>query len=308
MAGNVSAAQVLAVASKYVGMRQYDAGHQALIDRYNRVLPRPSGYRMTYADAWCDAFVTAVADEAGASALLGRECGVERHLKLCGGLGIWLGRLRPVVGDLVMFDWDGGGFADHIGFVAEVSGERFRTIEGNSNGRVERNWFVWNDWRVKGFARPRYGAGGVGSGVGSGVGDDVVDGGGAADGGAGGSGGSAGKSVETLASEVLLGLWGNAPERVRLLKAAGYDAGAVQAKVNQLMGTVVGHAGASVKRVLVSRQATRFYTGEVMDAWVRGSRFDVLEHKLVAGGQSVYLLGYQGGVIGWVKASDVKPV
>lgn len=171
----MTAKRVLEVAGKYVGAVQYGSVHRGLIDRYNRVLPRPSGYRMTYDDAWCDAFVTAVADEAGASGLLGRECGVERHIQVCRGLGIWLGRVRPLVGDLVMFDWDGGGFADHIGYVCEVAGERFRTVEGNSNGRIERNWFVWNDWRIKGFARPKYGlddvSGGGGGSGGSWAGD-----------------------------------------------------------------------------------------------------------------------------------------
>lgn len=291
MAGNVSAAQVLAVASKYVGMRQYDAGHQALIDRYNRVLPRPSGYRMTYADAWCDAFVTVVGDEAGASHLIGRECGVERHLKVCRDLGIWLGRVKPIVGDLVLFDWDSGGFSDHIGYVGEVSGERFRTIEGNSNGRVERNWFTWNDWRIKGFARPKYGsvAGGAGAGAGGGN----------------GPGRPLKQSVNELASQVLLGTWGNNPERTRALVAAGYDAFAVQKRVNELMKGHLSNASPKVKRVQVSQKAIHFYTGEVMDAWVKGSYFDVLDQKKVRG-EIIYLLGYKGGLIGWLHANDVK--
>lgn len=285
----VTAQKVVDIAGKYVGAKQYGSVHKGLIDRYNQVLPRPSGYKMTYDDAWCDAFVTAVADEAGANHLIGRECGVERHVKVCRDLGIWLGRVKPVVGDLVMFDWDGGGFADHIAYVGEVSGERFRTIEGNSNGRVERNWFAWNDWRVKGFARPQYGrvAGGV---LGEGGSDNVGK-----------------SSVNELASQVLLGTWGNNPDRTRALLAAGYDALAVQAKVNQLMNGKLPNSGPGVKRVQVSDKASLFFTGEVMDAWVKGSRFDVLDQKSVNGG-TIYLLGYKGGLIGWVKASDVKPL
>lgn len=286
--------KVLEVAAQYVGARQGGPVHRALIDRYNRVLPRPSGYRMTYEDAWCDAFVTAVADEAGVSQLTGRECGVERHIKVCRGLGIWRGRVRPVPGDLVMFDWDGGGFADHIGFVAVVSGERFQTIEGNSNGRVERNWFAWNDWRVKGFARPKYEAVGAGGGLGGGSpGKSDED--------------AKAKTIEQLAAEVLLGTWGNHPERTRALVTAGYDALAVQAKVNQLMKGVGAKPVAKVEVVVVRQSATHFYTGERMDAWVKGSRFEVLEDKLLSG-VVVYLIGYQGGVIGWVRAGDVQVV
>lgn len=291
----VTSQAVLKVAAKYVGAKQYSNVHKGLIDRYNRVLPRPSGYHMTYEDAWCDAFVTAVADEAGASGLIGRECGVERHIKLCRGLGIWLGRVRPALGDLVMFDWDGGGFADHIGYVSEVSGDRFRTIEGNSKDRVEQNWFIWNDWRVKGFARPKYlnqpsaVVGGITKGE-TGETDSVGK-----------------KTLDTLALEVLLGTWGNHPERARALTAAGYDAGAVQKQVNQRLTDDQVTKEAKFKQVQVLPLAQRFFTGELMDAWMKGSRFEVLDQKTVAK-QLVYLLGYKGGVIGWLRASDVKNV
>lgn len=43
------------------------------------------------------------------------------------------------------------------------------------------------------------------------------------------------KNVEEIAREVIKGLWGNGQDRVNRLKAAGYDASAVQDKVNQLM-------------------------------------------------------------------------
>lgn len=43
------------------------------------------------------------------------------------------------------------------------------------------------------------------------------------------------KSVEDVAKEVLAGLWGNGPTRSKKLTAAGHDAQAVQAAVNQLM-------------------------------------------------------------------------
>lgn len=43
------------------------------------------------------------------------------------------------------------------------------------------------------------------------------------------------KTVEQLAREVIQGKWGTNPERAQRLTAAGYDAAAVQAKVNDLM-------------------------------------------------------------------------
>lgn len=44
-----------------------------------------------------------------------------------------------------------------------------------------------------------------------------------------------GKTVDQLAREVIRGEWGNNPERRQRLEAAGYDYGAVQARVNQLV-------------------------------------------------------------------------
>lgn len=43
------------------------------------------------------------------------------------------------------------------------------------------------------------------------------------------------KSVDELAREVIAGKWGNDPERTQKLTAAGYDASAVQSRVNELL-------------------------------------------------------------------------
>ena len=45
-----------------------------------------------------------------------------------------------------------------------------------------------------------------------------------------------GKTVSQLADEVIAGKWGNDPQRTQKLKAAGYDASAVQAEVNRRLG------------------------------------------------------------------------
>lgn len=46
---------------------------------------------------------------------------------------------------------------------------------------------------------------------------------------------SAKKSLDVIAAEVIAGKWGNGADRVNRLKAAGYDAAAVQTKVNARM-------------------------------------------------------------------------
>jgi hypothetical protein len=51
-------------------------------------------------------------------------------------------------------------------------------------------------------------------------------------------------SVETVAHEVIAGKWGNGPDRIARLKAAGYDPAAVQAAVNAILA---GHASTPPK-------------------------------------------------------------
>lgn len=143
-------------ANKYVGVKQYSAIHQYLVAKYNEIKPYPVGYKMTCDDDWCDMFVTVMADMTNLSHLIGRECGVQRHVDIFQHKGIWLGRQYPKVGDIIVFDWEASGWADHIGFVYEVDGFRITTIEGNSNGQVAKNKFAWNDWRIMGYARPKY--------------------------------------------------------------------------------------------------------------------------------------------------------
>lgn len=47
---------------------------------------------------------------------------------------------------------------------------------------------------------------------------------------------SGGKSIDEVAREVMAGKWGNGVDRTNALSGAGYDAGAVQGRVNQLLG------------------------------------------------------------------------
>ncbi|UTR08534.1 hypothetical protein MM326_13535 [Alkalihalobacillus sp. LMS6] len=51
----------------------------------------------------------------------------------------------------------------------------------------------------------------------------------------GGGNSSSRKSVDQIAREVIDGKWGNNPSRAQRLRAAGYDANAVQRRVNQLL-------------------------------------------------------------------------
>ena len=155
--------RILRAAASLVGVRGGSAAHHQLVNDYNSVRPLPVGYAVKNSDDWCDIFVTTVFQREGLSGLIGRECGVERHIQIFKRLGIWNedGTTTPKAGDIITFNWDqnsqpNNGFADHIGIVESVSNGFIHTIEGNSNDQVRRNTYRIGHGNIRGFASPRY--------------------------------------------------------------------------------------------------------------------------------------------------------
>ena len=157
--------RVLRAAASLVGARTGSAAHQQLVNDYNSIKPLPVGYEVKMTDDWCDVFVTTVFQREGLSGLIGRECGVERHIQIFKRLGIWNenGASTPKAGDIITFNWDqdyqsNDGWADHIGIVERVENGLIHTIEGNSGavGTVKRNVYRIGHGNIRGFATPRY--------------------------------------------------------------------------------------------------------------------------------------------------------
>ena len=157
--------RVLRAAANLVGVRSGSAAHHQLVKDYNSINPLPVGYAVKNSDDWCDVFVTTVFQREGLSHLIGRECGVERHIQIFKRLGIWNedGASTPKAGDIITFNWDqdsqqNNGFADHIGIVERVENGLIHTIEGNSGvvGTVKRNVYRIGHGNIRGFATPRY--------------------------------------------------------------------------------------------------------------------------------------------------------
>ena len=157
--------RVLKAASSLIGVETGTPEHLKLVKDYNSIYPLPVGYPVKNTDDWCDVFVTTVFQREGLSHLIGRECGVERHIQIFKNLGIWNedGASTPKSGDIITFNWDqdyqqNDGFADHIGIVEYVENGLIHTIEGNSGdvGTVKRNVYRIGHGNIRGFATPRY--------------------------------------------------------------------------------------------------------------------------------------------------------
>ena len=109
---------------------------------------------------WCACFVSWCANECGYI-----EAGIYPKFAGCtsGGMawfqthGQWMdGSYTPNPGDLIFFDWDGSGDADHVGRVEKVENGRIYTIEGNSGvpDAVRQLSYPIGWWQIRGYGVP----------------------------------------------------------------------------------------------------------------------------------------------------------
>lgn len=107
-------------------------------------------------EAWCADFTSWVSKQSGGKMNNPWTPGVVAELKRSGD---WKGKSNPQPGDLVLFDWDGDGGADHIGLVEKVNADgSIGTIEGNTENPQTGVEGVWRRTRtmgtILGFGNP----------------------------------------------------------------------------------------------------------------------------------------------------------
>ena len=149
----------------WAGVREDDGSHHFIIDLYNTITPLPQDYRVTYDDAWCAAFVSAAALEAGLSDILPPECSCSRQIKLFQNLDRWEedDGYRPLPGDIIYYDWDlprsidCTGWPEHVGIVVGTYGPFICVVEGNmDDGFAGFRTIRQNDWCIRGYGLPDY--------------------------------------------------------------------------------------------------------------------------------------------------------
>lgn len=157
-------AKVVNTAVAWLGCKESDGSHKKIIDVYNGHTPRARGYKVTYTDAWCATFVSAVAIKAGYTDIIPLECGCNQFIALAKNMGIWVENdaYTPSAGDMILYDWqdsgsgDNTGSADHIGIVVSVSGSTIKVIEGNMSDAVGYRNIAVNGKYIRGFVTPKY--------------------------------------------------------------------------------------------------------------------------------------------------------
>lgn len=202
-------------ARAWIGKKESDGTHRAIVDLYNGYKPLPQGYKVTYTDSWCATFVSACAIAVGADKIMPLECSCQRMIALAQKSGIWeeADWYVPKAGDIILYDWqdlgkgDDTGWADHVGLVEECDGTNITVIEGNLNDAVGRRKMKVDGRYIRGYITPRYDA-------------EKTQ-----------------KPLDEIARDVINGKYGTGQTRKDKLKAEGYDPAAVQARVNELLKT-----------------------------------------------------------------------
>lgn len=164
MTENELRSHVVATAEKYLGSKESDGSHKPIIDLYNSHRPLARGYAVTYTDAWCATYVSAVAIACGLTDIMPTECSCSQMIQLYKKLGRWQEKdsYVPKLGDVVMYDWgdsgsgDNTGSPDHVGIVAYISGNSMKIIEGNISNSVAYRALSVNGKYIRGYCLPDY--------------------------------------------------------------------------------------------------------------------------------------------------------
>lgn len=156
--------ELVQTAEGWLGSREDDGSHRAILDIYNSHQPLAMDYTVQETDSWCAAFVSAVAIQCGLTDILPTECGCERQIGLFQALGCWEEQdtAIPLPGDLIYYDWDqtssgeSTGWSDHVGIVVGTKWPFLKVIEGNKDDAVGYRVLLIGDKTIRGFGRPDY--------------------------------------------------------------------------------------------------------------------------------------------------------
>lgn len=193
-----------------------------MVKIYASLIIKGRGYKVTYTDAWCATFVSAVAVKLGYTRIIPTECSCNYMIKGFQQIGCWVENdaYVPKAGDVIFYDWqdlgigDNVGSSDHVGIVEKCDGKTITVIEGNISNKVGRRTLAVNGKYIRGFGVPAYTTQSASTPAPS----------------------TTKKDITTIAKEVLAGKWGNGTARKTALENAGYNYSEVQQKVNELCG------------------------------------------------------------------------
>ena len=121
--------------------------------------PYWSWWGLDYRVEWCAIFVSWCADQCGYldAGVLPKMEGVRPYVDWFIERGQWQGRdYEPSPGDIIFFDWESDGLADHVGIVEKVENGLIYTVEGNTGDVCAERRYTLASAPVYGFGLPLY--------------------------------------------------------------------------------------------------------------------------------------------------------
>ena len=121
--------------------------------------PYWSWWGLDYRVEWCAIFVSWCADQCGYldAGVLPKMEGVRPYVDWFIERGQWQGRdYEPSPGDIIFFDWESDGLADHVGIVEKVENGLIYTVEGNTGDVCAERHYTMGTVPVYGFGLPNY--------------------------------------------------------------------------------------------------------------------------------------------------------
>lgn len=116
-------------------------------------------YGLSSRTEWCAIFVSWCADQCGYldSGVIPKFAWVPDAVSWFQARGQWQPRgYTPAPGDIIFFDWEGDGGANHVGIVEYVENGVVHTVEGNSGDACKRKEYAVDSPNILGYGIPIY--------------------------------------------------------------------------------------------------------------------------------------------------------
>lgn len=241
---------VVDLVSSWDGRKESNGTHKYIIDIYNSYKGNlPRNIKMSYSWPWCACTWSALAIKLDYTDIMPIEISCGHLIEEAKKMNIWQesDSYIPKSGDGVLYDWDdtgkgdNTGWPDHIGTVILVNESSGYMVveEGNYNDAVKKRTISLNGRYIRGFITPKYDNNDISEPV-----------------------KLSGKSIETIAREVIVGIWGDGENRKKNLEKQGYNYNEVQKAVNTILNgsavTVNNKPQNNVKSVTATCSAKKF--------------------------------------------------
>ena len=141
---------------KYLCTKEGSYKHRKIVDMFNS--SKLKTFPISYDDAWCSAFISAMAIESGCTDIIpiSANCNEMYKKGVVMGIAIPKDKWIPKMGDIVFYDWNLNGELDHVGAVYTMSKNIIHVLEGNKNNSVAYRDINYKNATITKIIRPRY--------------------------------------------------------------------------------------------------------------------------------------------------------